>query len=87
MDTRKAKILGKVQGVGFRYTALHFARKLNLTGSVRNLPDGSVEIIVQGPKGTIEQLFSLLQASFTIHTIEQQESAEHIHYSDFQITL
>jgi acylphosphatase len=41
-------INGKVQGVGFRYSALVFANKLNIKGFVKNLPDGSVYIETEG---------------------------------------
>lgn len=41
-------VRGRVQGVGFRYAALEMARKTGLTGYAKNLPDGSVEIEVQG---------------------------------------
>ena len=39
---------GRVQGVGFRYTACYLARPLGLTGWVKNLWDGDVEMEVQG---------------------------------------
>ena len=39
---------GRVQGVGFRYQAVYAARSFNLTGWVENLPDGAVEMEVQG---------------------------------------
>ena len=39
---------GRVQGVGFRYYAVNKANQLGLTGWVRNLPDGTVEMEVQG---------------------------------------
>lgn len=39
---------GLVQGVGFRYFVYRTARQLGLTGSVQNLPDGTVEVEVQG---------------------------------------
>jgi acylphosphatase len=47
---------GKVQGVGFRYFVQHVARKLGLTGNVRNCPDSTVEIQVEGNAGDIERL-------------------------------
>jgi len=40
---------GRVQGVGFRYTACRAAEGYCVTGFVRNLPDGSVELVVEGP--------------------------------------
>lgn len=49
-------ISGKVQGVGFRYATQAEARKLGLTGWVRNLPDSRVEIVAQGEPESIESL-------------------------------
>jgi acylphosphatase len=45
-----------VQGVGFRYFVQHHARLLNLAGLVRNLPNGNVEIEVEGDKASVESL-------------------------------
>lgn len=39
---------GKVQGVGFRYTTAHLARRFNVAGYVQNLDDGRVRLDVQG---------------------------------------
>jgi acylphosphatase len=39
---------GVVQGVGFRATACHLAQRFDVSGTVRNLPDGTVESVVQG---------------------------------------
>ncbi|MCP5532390.1 MAG: acylphosphatase [Akkermansiaceae bacterium] len=41
---------GRVQGVGFRYTVKDLARGFEVTGWVRNLPDGSVELQAMGEK-------------------------------------
>ncbi|MDO4285694.1 MAG: acylphosphatase [Eubacteriales bacterium] len=53
---------GRVQGVGFRYYARHKAAQLALTGWVRNLPDGSVEMEVQGPEERIDELILFLES-------------------------
>jgi acylphosphatase len=52
---------GRVQGVGFRYHATYKARLLGLTGWVRNLYDGSVEMEVQGNPSRIDELLLYLQ--------------------------
>ena len=52
---------GRVQGVGFRYTAESIAHRLGLTGWVKNLPDGRVELVCEGPKEKIETLFTEIQ--------------------------
>lgn len=49
-------ISGRVQGVFFRDNTKKKARELELTGWVRNLPDGKVEIIVEGEKEKIQEL-------------------------------
>ena len=48
MVTRHLRIHGRVQGVGFRYSMLREAKRLGLSGWVRNRRDGSVEALVQG---------------------------------------
>ena len=45
---------GRVQGVGFRYTAKTVATGFEVTGVVRNLPDGRVELIAEGLKDELE---------------------------------
>jgi len=51
-------ISGDVQGVGFRFTAIEVARGLDLTGWVKNCPDGSVEIVAEGPREKLENLIT-----------------------------
>lgn len=49
---------GRVQGVGFRFFTINTASKYNLTGSVRNMDNGMVEIEVQGEKNNINKFIS-----------------------------
>ena len=48
MTSRSFRVSGRVQGVGFRYFVLREARALGLSGWVRNLPDGGVELVAVG---------------------------------------
>jgi acylphosphatase len=49
-------VVGRVQGVFFRASTLERAQSLSLYGSVRNLSDGSVEIMAEGPRYALEDL-------------------------------
>lgn len=57
--TKRLAIEGRVQGVGFRYFMQHKARALGITGWVRNRPDGSVEAVVQGSTGAVDEMVAL----------------------------
>ncbi len=52
----KIRISGFVQGVFFRASTRDVARRLGLTGWVRNLPDGSVEALFEGEKEKVEEV-------------------------------
>ena len=45
---------GRVQGVGFRYTAKTVATGFEITGTIRNLPDGRVELIAEGDRAELD---------------------------------
>ena len=55
---------GRVQGVGFRYTTVTLARRHPVTGYVRNLPDGTVELEVQGEPEAVEALLADVAREF-----------------------
>jgi acylphosphatase len=50
------RLSGRVQGVGFRYSAADEARRRRLTGWVRNLDSGGVEAVFEGPRPTVEDM-------------------------------
>jgi acylphosphatase len=54
--SRRLVVDGRVQGVGFRVNCARRARAIGLSGWVRNLPDGRVEILLQGPPESVAQV-------------------------------
>ncbi len=54
---------GRVQGVGFRYTAESIAHRFELTGWVKNLTDGRVELVCEGAKSDAHGLIAAIQES------------------------
>lgn len=49
-------VSGEVQGVGFRYSAIRLARAIGVTGWVRNLYDGRVELWIEGEESRVNQM-------------------------------
>jgi acylphosphatase len=52
---------GRVQGVGFRYTTRNIALGYDIQGYVRNLPDGRVELVMEGPESQMDQVVGEVQ--------------------------
>jgi acylphosphatase len=55
-----ATVIGRVQGVGFRYFVLREATDLGLDGWVANTPDGAVRCVAEGPEPTLRELLDRL---------------------------
>ena len=51
---------GHVQGVGFRYTARWIAARLDVTGYVKNLPDGRVRLVIEGEPAELERMLEAI---------------------------
>jgi acylphosphatase len=67
---------GTVQGVGFRYTVVNLAQKRDVTGYVRNLADGRVELVAEGAVSEIDALLDEIKISMKeyIEKIEVNET-------------
>ena len=56
MPAYRYTVFGRVQGVGYRYFALRQAELLGVNGFARNQPDGSVEVVAEGPEDSLVAL-------------------------------
>ena len=54
---------GQVQGVGFRYSVKRLTPSFEVTGTVRNLPDGRVELMAEGAKEELEAFLEAIRCS------------------------
>jgi len=61
---------GRVQGVGFRFTAEDLAKGLSIAGFVRNLSDGRVEIVAQAEEDTLKNFLDQVQKAFSSYIRE-----------------
>jgi acylphosphatase len=75
MNRSRMQILysGRVQGVGFRYTVKSVALGFEVTGTVRNLTDGRVELIAEGKRAELEEFRRAIQDSDVGALIRNEE--------------
>jgi acylphosphatase len=88
MKRLHATITGHVQGVYFRDFVRMQARRLRLTGWVRNNPDGSVEVVAEGEDVALSHLKLLLEkgpAGARVEEVEATNTAPTGEFSDFTI--
>jgi acylphosphatase len=84
-----AYIKGRVQGVGFRFWVHTQARKLGITGWVRNLPDGRVEVEAAGSEDQLFEMEQLLWKGPTLSRVDDvQITYTHVEkaFKEFSIT-
>jgi len=89
LEARRLRVIGKVQRVGFRRYALDLAQDLDLTGYVKNLPDGSVEIFVQGEKERISRFLEMIKDHplAKVREIKEEEVPVRPEIKEFRITF
>ena len=64
---------GRVQGVGFRYTVKSLTPGFEVTGTVRNLPDGRVELLAEGDRAELEAFRQAIRESGVGRMIQREE--------------
>jgi acylphosphatase len=72
-QARRITVHGMVQGVGFRFFVQRVGRRLGLTGDVRNLPDWTVEIVVEGNPGPLEEFIREVRRGPPMAHVERLE--------------
>ena len=75
VDRRRLQVLyaGDVQGVGFRYTVKSVAAGFDVTGTVRNLASGGVELIAEGRREELEGFRRAIRESGLDHFIRDED--------------
>ena len=64
---------GQVQGVGFRYTVMRAAAGFEVTGTIRNLPDGRVELVVEGSTEELNDFRQAIRDAGLEHFIRDEQ--------------
>jgi len=87
MNAFYARVCGKVQGVGFRHSALQEARRLRVKGWVRNAANGDVEVWAEGASESLAQFLTWLRRGPQFSRVDsvEKEDKESKGYSNFDI--
>ncbi|VFR70635.1 Acylphosphate phosphohydrolase, putative [plant metagenome] len=86
IETVSVRVLGKVQGVGFRLATVRQARLLGVHGWVRNASDGSVEALLQGTANQIDRMLAWLREgppAAEVHEVLSEVRYEDRRYANF----
>ncbi|HUT85673.1 MAG TPA: acylphosphatase [Elusimicrobiales bacterium] len=69
-----SKIIGRVQGIGYRWFVIDMAKEFNITGWVKNHPDGSVELEAQGDKEDLKKFEQVLKTEHSMASVTEIKS-------------
>ncbi len=87
-ESRTYRVVGRVQGVGFRWYAYDAATREGLRGIARNEPDGSVEVIVEGEQMALDRFDAAIRrgpAGARVDAVDREIGPASGHYTDFSI--
>jgi acylphosphatase len=89
IEARRVFYSGRVQGVGFRYTARRIAEGYAVTGFVRNLADGRVELLAEGTRAELDQFLARIakQMADCIRRADIQEVPVTARFNSFEIAM
>jgi len=79
-----ARVRGKVQGVGFRYSTIQEAHRLRINGWVRNASNGDVEVWAEGPRDKLAAFLAWLQRGpqfSRVNSVEKEEKSPKGYYN------
>ena len=82
MNAVRYIVSGRVQGVGFRWFVMREAARLDLAGYVRNLPDGTVEVVAQGAIAALAALESALRHGPPVARVDGVDKSNLSHQVD-----
>jgi len=84
---KKVLFEGYVQGVGFRFTAVMISRRYAVTGYVKNLPDGSVELVAEGDKEEVDAFVAEVRErkAMNIRSVHETVEPETGEFADFSV--
>jgi acylphosphatase len=75
-ERRQVFFSGRVQGVGFRYTCQSLSADFAVSGYVRNLADGRVEVVAEGDPNEVDRFIAAIQAEMGYYIREIQTETE-----------
>jgi acylphosphatase len=87
---RRFIVSGRVQGVGFRYFAIRAARHIGVAGTVRNLPDGTVEAVAEGSRTAIDEFRAALERGPShglVTRVDEMEMHPTGRYAGFEVVF
>jgi acylphosphatase len=87
LQRREVYFSGRVQGVGFRYTARGIAERYDVQGFVQNLSDGRVLLVVEGARRSLEAFISAVRAEMERYIVDTQDSVlpANGEFTDFEV--